>query len=410
MNRLLAALGNPQRTFKSVHIAGTKGKGSTVAMLSGMLQACGLKVGAFTSPHLLNIRERIVVDGRMIGETAFAKRVSTVAAVAEKARVPAPTYFEVLTAAAFQFFSDQEVDIAVVETGMGGRLDCTNVISPEVVGLTSISLDHVLQLGNDVASIAREKCGVIKKGVPVVSAPQPASVREVIAGVATAAGSTLRYCNEEVDFSYRFEFSRAAGRHARVCLTTPHSRFEHVYVPLLGEHQAVNCTLALGLLDVLKSRGMAIEEQQAISGLDTVELPGRMQLIREEPRILIDAAHNGASVDALMRGIGQHVPYDSMIVIFGCQKDKDIPGMLRRLQLGADKMIFTSTGSPRTADPHELAAAYTEHSGKMAQVGETLDEAMRIATSAVTREDLICVTGSFYLIAEALKKYSGQPS
>ncbi len=406
MTRLLSALGRPHRSFKSVHIAGTKGKGSTATMLAGMLGACGFKVGLYTSPHILNIRERIVINGKLIPESAFARAVAAVAEITTKARVPEPTYFEVLTAAAFRHFAAEEVDIAVVETGMGGRLDSTNVLMPEVVGITSISYDHTPQLGDDLMSIAREKAAIIKKGIPVVSAPQHPDAREMIAAAATEANAALRYSNEDVDFSYRFEFSRLSGRHARICMTTPTSRFEHLHVPLLGEHQATNCGLALRMLDVLKSRGFSVDDQQAMVGLSEVRLMGRMQIICEEPQILVDGAHNAVSIYALMRAIGQHIPYDSMVVVFGCQKDKDIPGMIRGLQVGADKMIFTSTGSPRTADPAELAAQYTEHTGKMAQVARTLDEAMQIATSAITPEDLICVTGSFYLVGKAMRKYS----
>lgn len=405
-SRLLAALGNPHRSFKSVHIAGTKGKGSTATMLAEMLRGCGIKIGLYTSPHILNVRERIVVNGEMISENAFAKAVAAVAAVAAKAKVKDPTYFEVLTVAAFHHFAEQGVAVAVVETGMGGRLDSTNVIVPEVIGITSISYDHMAQLGNDLASIAREKAGVFKKGVPVFSAPQRDEVKAVLQASADAAAAPLRFANENVDFSYRFEFSRAAGRHARICLTTQQSRFEHLYVPLFGEHQAINCALALNMLDCLKAGGFPIDDQLAMAGLNNVRLQGRMQLISEEPRILVDGAHNAASIDALMRGIGQHIAYDSMIVIFGCQKDKDINGMLRRLQIGADKLIFTGTGSPRSADPAELAAQYIEFSGKMAQVAPTLEGAMRIAESAISREDLICITGSFYLVAEAIRKLS----
>lgn len=408
MTRLLAALDNPHRSFKSVHIAGTKGKGSTACMLAEMLRACNLKVGLYTSPHLLSVRERIVVNGEKIDERPFTKCVDAVAKIAVAAKVPEPTYFEVLTAAAFLHFKNEGVELAVIETGMGGRLDSTNVITPEAVGITSISYDHILQLGDSLELIAKEKAGIIKKGIPVVSAPQTAGVKEVLQQAAQEAQTTVRYSNDGVNFSYRFEFSRVAGRHARICLTTSNCKFEHLFVPLLGEHQATNCTVALGLLDVLKTRGFDIDDQQAAEGMSNVHLDGRMQMICEEPRILVDGAHNGASIDALMRAIGQHVTYDSMIVIFGCQKDKDITGMLRRLQIGADKMIFTSTGSPRSADPTELAAEYVETSGKMAQVGETVEDAMAIATSAITREDLICITGSFYLVAEALRKFSSK--
>jgi len=410
IGRILSALGNPHKKFKSAHVAGTKGKGSTSTMLAEMVRACGIKVGLYTSPHLLELRERIVVNGEMISESAFARAVAAVAAVTAKAKVASPTYFEVLTAAAFKHFADVGVEIAVVETGLGGRLDATNIVSPDVVGITSISFDHMAQLGNTLESIAREKAGIIKKGVPVVSAPQRDNVKQVLFDTAEAQSAPLRYCDENVNFSYRFEFSRASGRHARVCLTTPTSRFEHVQVPLLGEHQAVNCTLALGMLDVLKSRGLPIDDQLAVQGLGRVNLPGRMQMINENPRILIDGAHNAASIDALMRGIGQNITYDSMVVIFACHRDKDIPGMIRRLHLGADKVIFTSTGTPRSAEPAELAALYMEHSGKMVQVADNLDEAMQIALRAISREDLICITGSFYLIAHAVRKFSAKPT
>ena len=410
MGRLLSAMGNPHRSFKSVHIVGTKGKGSTAVMTAEMLRACGYRVGLYTSPHVLQVRERIVVDGSMISEGAFAKGVAAVAALTKKARLPAPTYFEILTAAAFQFFATKGVDIAVIETGMGGRLDATNVILPEVVGLVGISLDHAAQLGDNLPAIAREKVGVFKKGVPVISAPQRPEVREVVQEAAAELDVPLVFASENVGFSYRFEFSREIGRHARICLTTPTSRFEHVLVPLMGEHQASTCAVALRIVDTLKSRGFKIDDQQAQDGLNNVNLSGRMQIVSETPRILVDGAHNAASIDALIRGIGQHIAYDSMIVIFGCQKDKDIHGMLRRLQLGADKMIFTSTRSPRSADPAELAAEYTEISGKMAQVGRSLSDALAIATSAISREDLICITGSFYLVGQAVRKFSGKRS
>lgn len=409
MNRLLAALAHPHKSFRSIHIAGTKGKGSTATMLAEMLRGCGYRVGLYTSPHVITIRERICVDGGLISESGFAKAVNAVAQVASKAKVPSPTYFEVMTCAAFLHFQAEEVDIAVIETGMGGRLDATNVITPEVVGITSISRDHMAQLGSTLSAIAKEKCGIIKKGVPVISAPQADEVRAVIKAAAAEAGSQLRYSDEGAQYSYRFEFSRSAGRHARICLTTPNSRFEHLQVPLPGQHQAINCGLAVGILDALKAQGLDIPEQKATAGLANVVLPGRMQLIRETPRILVDGAHNAASIDALMRAIGQNITYDSMIVIFACHKDKDADGMMRRLQIGADKMIVTRTESSRSAEPSELAAAYSECSGKMVQVAETLDDAMQIALGAVGREDLICVTGSFYLVAEAIRKFSVKP-
>ncbi len=406
MSRLLSALGNPQKKFKSVHIAGTKGKGSTCAMLGAMVANCGYTVGVYGSPHVRTVRERIQVNGQLISDEDFATAIGAVAAAARKPRVGAPTYFEAVTAAAFYHFAEVGADLAVVEVGMGGRLDATNTIQPEVVGFTSISYDHQEQLGNTLALIAGEKAGIMKRGVLAFSAPQADEVRTVLKQAADELEIPLKFTGEDVEFSLRFEASRGIGRHTRLCLTTPHSKFEHLHVPLLGEHQAINCGLALSIVDALKSRGFAMEDQRIMDGLAHVKVPGRMEIIREKPRILVDVAHNADSVNALMRAIGQNVIADSMVVIFGCQKHKDIPGMIRGIQLGADKIIFTRTNSSRSADPIDLAAEYLEQCGRVGQVTESLDEAMEIALSAVSREDLICITGSFYLIAEAVRKYS----
>jgi dihydrofolate synthase/folylpolyglutamate synthase len=256
-------------------------------------------------------------------------------------------------------------------------------------------------LGNTLGKIAAEKAGIFKSGVPVVSAPQPTEVKRVLRRAANKNRAPLRFTGEDIEFSYRFESSRAVGPHTRVCLTTPASRFEHLHVPLLGEHQAINCGVALGLVDALKEKGFKIDDQKAIEGLARVRLPGRMELIKKDPRILVDGAHNAASIEALIRAIGQNIPYDSMVLVFGCQVDKDIPGMLRQIQYGADKVIFVATPSPRSADPTDLAAQFSELSGKMAQVAHTVEEALNIANHAVDRDDLICLTGSFYLVGEA---------
>ena len=401
MQRLLAALGNPHRQFKSAHVAGSKGKGSTVAMLSQMLRSCGFKVGTYTSPHILDVRERIAINGRQIPEAAFARLMKRVAAGAKKPRVGDPTYFELITAVAFLHFADAKVDIAVVETGIGGRLDATNVIKPEVVGITSISLDHSEQLGTTLEEIALEKAGVFKSGVTIVTSPQREGVALVLREAAMESRCPVRMTGWENGFSCRFESSRETGPHSRICLITPTSRFEHVRAPLMGDHQAINCALSLGMLDVLKDRGFAIDDRKAVEGLASVHLPGRMEIIKQEPRILVDGAHNAASVDALMRAIGQNIPYDSMVIIFGCQKDKDVRGMLKYIQLGADKVIFTTTGSPRSADPADLAARFGDMSHKMCQVADDLNDALSIARRAVSRDDLICITGSFYLVGRA---------
>lgn len=403
MRQLLEALGNPQKQLQAVHIAGTKGKGSTCHMLESMLRACGYTTGLYTSPHLTDLRERIQIRGEMISPaqlTDWAKELRRkVNRMSDE-----PTFFEIMTALAFCHFAEQAVDIAILETGLGGRLDSTNVIEPLACGITQISLDHGHILGRTVEKIAEEKAGIFKKGVPAISVEQAPSVRRVLRQAAEATETPLEFTGEDIEFSYRFEANRELGPHTRVCLTTTNSHYEHLAVPLKGEHQALNCGLALALLDKLRGRGFDVPEEKLIQGLAATQLPGRMELVWEEPRILLDGAHNAASLHALIKAIGAHVPYDSLVVIFGCAAEKDVQAMLREVNLGADKIIFTRARSnPRAADPEELLGRFSEVSDKMAQTAPRLSDALNLAARAVSREDLICVTGSFYLVGEARK-------
>jgi dihydrofolate synthase/folylpolyglutamate synthase len=367
-----------------------------------MIEANGYSVGLYTSPHVITLHERIAVNSEMIDKKTMMDLMNRVYPVIEKMikSNDGPTFFEIMTAIAFLHFADNKVDLAVIETGLGGRLDSTNVVNPELVGITSISIDHQNLLGPTIDCIAKEKAGVIKKGIPVVTVQQEPAAMRVLKKLAVSQKAPLAVTGKDVDFSYRFESSREHGPHTRICLTTPSSRFEHLRVPLPGEHQAVNCGLALAMLDNLKNQGYKIDDEKAIQGLSEVKLPGRMEIVCEDPRILVDAAHNAASIRALIQAIGQHVPYDSMIIIFGCNSDKDVRGMLAELQYGADKVIFTRSNSPKAVFPSELAEMYTELCGKMCQTTLSLKEAIRVAGNAVSREDLICVTGSFYLVGQ----------
>jgi dihydrofolate synthase / folylpolyglutamate synthase len=403
MKKLLASLGNPHKKIETVHIAGTKGKGSTCTMLAKMLEANGYKVGLYTSPHVVSLHERIVVNSVMINESTMLGLINRIYNPVEKMAKnnETPTFFEIMTAMAFMHFADEKTDIAVIETGLGGRLDSTNVIEPKVVGITSLSLDHMNQLGKTIELIAQEKAGIFKKGVPVVTVPQDPGAMRVLKRHAVTTKSPMTVTGHDIDFSYRFESSREHGPHTRICVTTPTSKFEHLRVPLPGEHQAINCGLAIALLDKLKSHGYEIDDEKAIGGLKEVSMTGRMEFIAEDPRIMVDAAHNAASIKALIAAIGQHIPYDSMVVIFGCNADKDVAGMLAQLQYGADKVIFTRSNSPKAMYPQDLADMYGEICGKMCQTALTLRDALRIAQSAVGREDLICITGSFYLVGQA---------
>ena len=403
MEKLLRAVGNPHKKFPTVHIAGTKGKGSTATMLARMIEANDYSVGLYTSPHVTSLRERIVVDDRKIVRKDLVSLVNRIHIPVERMdkNGDCPTFFEIFTAMAFMHFANKDVDIAVIETGLGGRLDSTNVIKPSLIGITSISIDHPNLLGETIDLIAKEKAGVIKRGIPVITVKQDPIAMKTLKRHATSVNAPLSVTGRDIDFSYRFESSREHGPHNRICITTPSSRFEHLRVPLPGEHQAINCGLALAMLDSLKNQGYEISDEKAIAGLKKVSLDGRMEIIAHDPRILIDVAHNAASIKALIHAIGQHVPYDSMVVIFGCNSDKDVRGMLDQLQYGADKVIFTRSNTPKAMYPQDLADMYTDICGKMCQTAMSVREAVRVATNAVTKEDLICITGSFYLVGQA---------
>ena len=406
MEHLLSLVGNPHTKVDTVHIAGTKGKGSTATMLARMIEANGYKVGLYTSPHVVDLHERIIVNSEMISRTAMLGLLNRIyKAVETVSKTSAPTFFEIMTALAFMHFADAKADVAVIETGMGGRLDSTNVIKPKVVGITNLSFDHQKQLGSTIGEIAKEKAGIFKPGVPIVTVQQDPDAMRVLKAQAAAVKAPFSVTGVDIDFSHRFETSSEHGPHNRVCLTTPTSKFEHLRVPLLGIHQAVNCGLALAMLDKLKGCGFDIDNDKSIAGLAKVKLPGRMEMICEDPRILIDGAHNAASVRALMYAIGQSIPYDSMIVIFGCNEDKDAKGMLQELQFGADKVVFTRSNSAKAMSPDELVEMYAAISGKMCQSAPAIGEALRLAKSAVDKEDLICITGSFYLIGQAKVRF-----
>jgi dihydrofolate synthase/folylpolyglutamate synthase len=406
MRALLEKLGNPQRDVKCVHVAGSKGKGSVVEMASSCLTACGYTTGIYTSPHLVDVRERLRIDGEMIGHAAFNRTLGRAARAAEalKGRHGDATYFELLTAQALTWFAEEAVDVAVIEVGIGGRLDATNLVEPEVTAVTAIQLEHTQVLGDTLEQIAREKAGIFKPGICALTVPQSAEVMAAFRECAARAGASLEVVGEDIEFSYRFEATPELGPHARVCLTTPRSEHEHLPVPLKGEHQAYNCGLALAILDKLRDRGFDTPELKVAEGLSRTPTQGRMELVWESPRILVDGAHTPESIHCLVRAIGAHVKYDSMVAVFGCSSDKDVKGMLGRLATGADKVIFTKSASnPRGLDPRELQKRFAEVSPKMTQSARTVADALNLAARAVGRDDLICATGSFYIAGEAKK-------
>ena len=403
MRDMLDELGNPQEQVQMVHVAGTVGKGSTIEMLTSMLRGNGYAVGKYTSPHLIDIRERIVVNDEMISEEEFTEIVAEVVAAAKK-RSLTPTFFELITAVSFKYFAEKAVDIAVIETGLGGRLDSTNVINPILTLITQIDLDHTHILGDTLEEIAKEKAGIFKKSTPAISCQQNEAVVNVLRSSAEETMCDLELLGDEIEFSLRFVTSNQGVPQNRICVITPETQFMHTPVPLKGAQQARNCGLALAAICKLKTLGFNFEDAALYESLGKSVIDGRMELAWDKPKILIDGAHNPSSLQSLIKCIGAHIPYDSMVCVFGCCADKDVNGMLRELSLGADKIIFTkSHGNPRAAEPRTLQRQFAEISGKMTQIADTLGEALEIAARATNRDDLICVTGSFYLVGDAKK-------
>lgn len=409
MIELMNLLDNPHRAVRTAHVAGTKGKGSTCEMTGACLEACGYTVGTYTSPHLLDMCERIRINRHAIGEEDFVRvcqRVADAAANLDEGGGE-PTFFELVTAMAFVHFAEQAVDVGVIEVGLGGRLDSTNIISPEVTAVTNISMDHMHILGSTIEKIAREKAGIFKPGVPAIAVRQQPSVIEVLRSTAAEVGAPFQVVGEEIDISIRFEATSNIGPHHRVSLSSPRNDFDHLPVPLKGEHQAWNCVLALAILDKLCERGFKTPSAKVTRGLASVKMPGRLEVVSNSPRIVLDGAHNAESMKCLMKAIAAHIPGESMVVVFGCAADKDIDGMLREVGTAADKIILTRVpGNLRAADPKDLARRLAE-AGKMSQIAEDVGQALSLARKAVGREDLICVTGSLHLVGEAKRVMSG---
>jgi len=408
--RLLALLGDPHKRFPSIHIAGTKGKGSVAAISAACLRLAGLRVGLYTSPHLREFRERIRIltpddaDGR-ISEAAFVEAMARVRPAVEQ--TPGITWFEIVTALAFDYFAAAGVDIAVVEVGLGGRLDATNVLLPDVAVITSLSLDHTQLLGNTLAEIAFEKGGIIKTGVPVVVAPQPPEALATLEGLAAERGAPL----VAVGRDWRYEVTRPGEQQVVTTAGGPAQTFippGTVFpVGLRGRHQADNAAVALAALERARTRfpGLTVADMQR--GLATVAWPGRLQLLQSgpgRPAVLVDSAHNDDSAAKLVAALREEYAYDRLVLLFGAPEDKNVAGMLSRLLPLADEVIMTTANHPRSATPEQLAAMANDL-GHAAAVTHSVVEGLAVALAAAGPGDLVCATGSIIVVGDLLNHW-----
>lgn len=406
--RLLSRLGDPQLAYPALHIAGTKGKGSTATMVAAVLGAADYKTGLYTSPHLERLEERFVINGATCSESDFVRLAAEVAdAVAEldaspQAEVRGATFFEVTTAMGFLHFARQRVDLAVLEVGLGGRLDSTNVCRPLACAITSISLDHMKQLGSTLPEIAAEKAGIAKPGVPLICNVVSSKPRETIHRIAANVGAPVRQL--EADFGFTSRPNQRLDYWDR--FTDRSYRLEDIELAMPGAHQAANAACAIALLRQLSPADWSIPERAMRDGLATARCAARVEVISERPLIVMDAAHNAASVTALLQSLEALGVSPRRLLIFGTTRDKDLPGMLAPLLQQFEHVIFTRyVSNPRAVPAEELAElARSILAGTPTNVViESYDTplaAWNRAQQLQPRFDATCITGSFFLAAE----------
>lgn len=401
IERLLAKLGNPQDAAKSVNIAGTKGKGSTAAMVASILTRSGCRTGLYTSPHLLTFTERIKIDGENIAEDSFARLVDILKPEIEEANrlgvFGELTTFEILTALAFAYFSEMKVDYQVLETGLGGRLDATNVAKPEVCAITSVSLDHMDVLGDTLSKIATEKAGIIKPGSIVACSPQFPEAMEAIERTCRKQRARLIKVGTDVTwkqkgFSHDVQSFELRGLRGEYDLK----------LPLLGDYQMENAAMAVTIIEVLIGQGANIKPESIAEGLAQVQWPGRLQTLRRQPRLIIDGAHNAYSAKKLVEAIKQHFDFTNAFLILGASSDKDVAGMVAELSLLTKNVIVTGSRHPRAVKPAVLAGEFSKR-GITAGAAEDVASAVEMALAGAKADDLICATGSIFVIAEVME-------
>ncbi len=405
MAALLDGLGNPQRAFKSIHIAGTKGKGSTCAFIYSILKESEFKTGLYTSPHLIDFKERIRISSpkdKTIDNAELVALVSRAKSFLDKftktSRFGSPSFFEVYTALAFLFFSIEKVEVAVLEVGLGGRLDATNVVEPLAIGITPISFDHTESLGKTLEAIAKEKCGIIKDNSIIVSSEQDAKVMSYIRKVASEKKAKLY----EVGKNIFYEPITASAEAQTFNIRGIFEEYALLSTRLLGRHQIVNAATAIGIIETLRFHNIVVSSRDIANGINKTNWPGRLQVVEKRPWIILDGAQNEASAKALKEAITSIFPYKNLILVLGISSDKDIEGICANLVPASSMIFFTRANTPRAATPQELRQK-TQSYDKRTVLTHTVDEAIELARQEAKADDLILVTGSLYVVGEALR-------
>jgi dihydrofolate synthase/folylpolyglutamate synthase len=399
MSTLMTRLDLPQSRFRALHIAGTNGKGSTAAMAAAVLQAAGYRVGLYTSPHLVDFRERIRVDGEMIAEEQVSQLTQRIRDACRHDL--SPTFFECTTSMAFQHFADACVDVAVVEVGLGGRFDATNVLQPVACAITTIALDHQEYLGPTLSSIALEKAGIVKPGIPVVVGRLDAEPEETIERIAMERHAPMHRLNRDFrtvgSSTDWFDYEGITGRH------------EGLFCPLAGRHQLDNVACALALLEAAVAGGILISEEAIRRGLRSVKWEGRLEIVEERPTIVLDGAHNPAAAAVLADSLTEMMrkkPRGRLIVVLGMMRDKNHRGFIRPLRHLVGDVVLTQADLPRSATVSELRAALEDWLPSLHAAPLPAD-ALTVAKQLAGPDDVICVTGSLMLVGDVTALYRG---
>lgn len=390
---ILEAIGNPHLEVQTIHIGGTNGKGSTAAMMASILQQEGYHVGLYTSPHLIRFTERIKVDGKEIDPEVVAELTDWIRERIEISGVTPPfTFFDFTTAMALLYFKQKRVDLAILEVGLGGRLDSTNVVEPLLSVITNVSKDHEEVLGRTLLKIAYEKAGIIKKGRPLVTAASQPQILRVFSKICKEKGSPFYRMGKE--FSY-IPCERGHFHYRGI-----HRKFWDLTVNLPGPHQIINAVTALGAMEVLDDLGYVVSNEAMINGLNRVEWPGRLEMVCSSPRVFLDGAHNPAGALVLKESLQKEFEYNRLILIIGIMKDKNYKFILRTLAPIADHLILTQPNIPRAASPELLQKTLGQNEKKV-EIVRGVQKAIDRGLSMASSEDLICITGSLYTVGEA---------
>jgi dihydrofolate synthase / folylpolyglutamate synthase len=392
---LLSRIGNPEGKFPSIHIAGTNGKGSTAALLESVLRKSGYRTALYTSPHLIDLRERIRVAGRRISRPDFVRILDRIKPSIEAVGA---SYFEALTAAAFDHFASQKTDAAVIETGLGGRLDATNVVHPVAVVITEIGRDHTNFLGNTLESITAEKAGILKPGVPCVAGTGKSRVAALLEKAAAARPCPIVFSGRSVVVRK----ARSTDEGSWFDASGGDFRYENLRLNLLGRHQIENARTVLAVAEVLRKRGFEIPEKAVREGFAGVVWRARLEVLRRDPLVLLDSGHNPDGIRTLARAVRSLFRYRRFILVFGVLADKDYRSMLGTIAPLADEIILTRPHSERAADPESLARLRCLK-GRRVSVIPDIARAWAAALGSARKEDLVCGTGSMYFVGEALK-------